>query len=112
MQRNWIGKSEGARVTFELAPEDGVRGAGRGVGDAGRGMLAESPAAEKAHPGPPPPTPASRSSPLGSTQSTGRTSSCWRPSTRSCRRGRKRTPRASKQAQAVPGAGSYGADDR
>ncbi len=31
MQRNWIGKSEGARVMFEVAPQGGMRDAGRGV---------------------------------------------------------------------------------
>jgi leucyl-tRNA synthetase len=31
MQRNWIGRSEGARLKFALAPENGVRGAAAGV---------------------------------------------------------------------------------
>ena len=59
MQRNWIGRSEGARVTFPLA---------------GRRPSAE-------------PRRASKSSPPASTRSTARTSCCSRPSIRSCSSG-------------------------
>ena len=35
MQRNWIGRSEGARVRFQLAPGSGIRDQGSGTGDSG-----------------------------------------------------------------------------
>ena len=57
MQRNWIGRSEGARVTFPLLRQAPARGP---------------------KPGGPP---ESRSSRRGSTRSTGRRSCCSRPST-------------------------------
>ena len=43
MQRNWIGRSEGARLRFALAPD-------AGMGDAGSGVRAEAQEASEAHP--------------------------------------------------------------
>ena len=63
MQRNWIGKSEGANVVFRLAP----RGAEKAEADAGR------------RPGGPRRSP---SSPPGPTRCSGRRSSSWRRSIR------------------------------
>ncbi len=40
MQRNWIGRSEGARVRFALAPA-GIRDAGSAVRDAATGMVSD-----------------------------------------------------------------------
>jgi leucyl-tRNA synthetase len=49
MQRNWIGRSEGARVQFALAPDDG-----RGSGSGARGSISEPQAASREQPAPSP----------------------------------------------------------
>ena len=84
MQRNWIGRSEGARVTFALAPA--------GTRDSGSGIRQPTPGEpDSSDPGSRIPSPTrSTSSPPASTRSTAPTSSCWRPSTRSCRPGARR----------------------